>query len=276
MLTLDPDLGLVVLEVRRPTGTGWALPGTFLHEGETLADAVDRSLRIKANVRGLHPRQLHVFDDPDRDDRGWVLSVAHVEVVRPNDWHRGSPTRPDSCRSTLQGVCPTTTSTSSTLAVDHVRSHYADKPDPDGCSATSSRFETCGSRTRRSPGGSCSATPSGVRWSRNSSPLGKRRSAPEGVPQRCSGGTGAQSRLGDGSCETLNRIHRRVPRLHLRAGSCPGVVLTGRLSGAWYPVATRICSGSLVRTSGLMSRESLKEILGVTEQFGRQRRIPNR
>ena len=82
VLTLDPDLGLVVLQVRRDGGTGWALPGTFLYEGETLADAVDRSLRKKANVRGLHPRQLHVFDDPQRDDRGWVLSVAHVEVVQ--------------------------------------------------------------------------------------------------------------------------------------------------------------------------------------------------
>jgi ADP-ribose pyrophosphatase YjhB (NUDIX family) len=82
VLSLDVDLGLVVLEVRRPHGPGWALPGTFLHERETLADAVDRSLRQKANVRGLQPRQLHVFDDPDRDERGWVLSVAHVEVVR--------------------------------------------------------------------------------------------------------------------------------------------------------------------------------------------------
>src|SRR6476619_5400804 len=83
VLTLDTALGLGVLQVRRPRGAGWALPGTFLHEGETLADAVDRSLRDKANVRGLHPRQLHVFDDPTRDDRGWVLSVAHVQVVRP-------------------------------------------------------------------------------------------------------------------------------------------------------------------------------------------------
>ena len=82
VLTLDPEQGLVVLEVRRPHEAGWALPGTFLHEGEVLADAVDRSLRDKANVRGLHPRQLHVFDDPNRDDRGWVLSVAHVDVVR--------------------------------------------------------------------------------------------------------------------------------------------------------------------------------------------------
>src|SRR6476660_6476404 len=82
VLALDSDLGLVVLEVRRPHEAGWALPGTFLHEGEVLADAVDRSLRDKVNVRGLHPRQLYVFDDPNRDDRGWVLSVAHVDVVQ--------------------------------------------------------------------------------------------------------------------------------------------------------------------------------------------------
>ena len=60
----------------------WRLPGTFLREGETLADAVLRSLLEKAGVSGLHPRQLHVFDRPDRDDRGWVLSVAHLDVVR--------------------------------------------------------------------------------------------------------------------------------------------------------------------------------------------------
>jgi ADP-ribose pyrophosphatase YjhB (NUDIX family) len=57
------------------------LPGTFLHEGERLADAVLRSLRDKAGVTGLDPRQLHVFDEPDRDDRGRVLSVAHVVTV---------------------------------------------------------------------------------------------------------------------------------------------------------------------------------------------------
>lgn len=59
----------------------WRLPGTFLHPGETLSDAVLRSLREKAGVEGLRPRQLHVFDAPGRDDRGWVLSVAHLDVV---------------------------------------------------------------------------------------------------------------------------------------------------------------------------------------------------
>lgn len=59
----------------------WALPGSFLRERERLADAVLRSLREKAGISGRVPRQLHVFDDPARDDRGWVLSVAHVDVV---------------------------------------------------------------------------------------------------------------------------------------------------------------------------------------------------
>jgi hypothetical protein len=57
------------------------LPGTFLHEHETLAEAVRRSLADKAGLRGVVPEQLHVFDALDRDDRGWVLSVAHLATV---------------------------------------------------------------------------------------------------------------------------------------------------------------------------------------------------
>lgn len=79
-LTYDENRGLEVLVVKRPEG-GWALPGTFLHENEVLAVAVQRALVDKAGVRGLDPWQLKVFDALDRDDRGWVLSVAHVCVI---------------------------------------------------------------------------------------------------------------------------------------------------------------------------------------------------
>lgn len=48
---------------------------------ETLADAVMRSLLDTAGVAGNRPSQLRVFDAPGRDDRGWVLSVAHLDVV---------------------------------------------------------------------------------------------------------------------------------------------------------------------------------------------------
>jgi 8-oxo-dGTP diphosphatase len=83
VLTLA-DGAVCVLLVRRSEGHQhgrWALPGTFLRERETLAEAALRSLREKAGISGRVPRQLQVFDDPARDDRGWVLSVAHVDVV---------------------------------------------------------------------------------------------------------------------------------------------------------------------------------------------------
>ena len=60
---------------------GFALPGTFVHEREHLHDAVLRSLRHKAGITGREPEQLKVFDDPDRDPRGWVVTVAHLDVV---------------------------------------------------------------------------------------------------------------------------------------------------------------------------------------------------
>lgn len=84
LLTPDPDHGLMVLEVKRQDGPGWALPGTFLWKGERLADAVRRSLGTKAGLQGVQPHQMQVFDDPERDDRGWVLAVAHWAVVTPD------------------------------------------------------------------------------------------------------------------------------------------------------------------------------------------------
>jgi 8-oxo-dGTP diphosphatase len=82
VLTVWRDkLCVLAVEHTRAPGFDWALPGTFLHEGERLAEAVLRSLRDKAGISGRTPKQLYVFDDPDRDPRGRVLSVAHVDVV---------------------------------------------------------------------------------------------------------------------------------------------------------------------------------------------------
>jgi 8-oxo-dGTP diphosphatase len=82
VLTLEAVRGLSVVLTTNDSGP--RLPGTFLRTGETLKDAVARSLRNKAGVEGLTPAQLHVFDDPRRDDRGWVLSVAHLDTVSPD------------------------------------------------------------------------------------------------------------------------------------------------------------------------------------------------
>jgi ADP-ribose pyrophosphatase YjhB (NUDIX family) len=136
VLTVSPDHQLSVLLVRRSGAHkrgAWQLPGTFLHPGETLAEAALRALADKAGISGLDPIQLAVFDDPRRDDRGWVLSVAHLDVV---PWDRvasagQSPGAP-------MHVAPL--SDAHDLAFDHdrivdlavtrLRSEYDSSPDP--------------------------------------------------------------------------------------------------------------------------------------------------
>ncbi len=131
LLTVDPaDPELLVLQVRRIDGPGWALPGTFLHHGERLAEAVERSLRTKADVRGLRPRQLHVYDDPARDNRGWVLSVAHVEVVPIRRLDSRTPGQTRLVPVTRPGRLGYGHAEIVARAVADVRDHYAERPDP--------------------------------------------------------------------------------------------------------------------------------------------------
>jgi len=133
-----PDGGsqLAVLQVRRSGSHqhgSWALPGTFLHERERLIDAVHRSLRYKAGIDGVAPTQLHVFDDPDRDERGWVLSVAHldalphaqlVDALRARDDIRLAP-------ASAPGPLPYDHTHILTQAVTHLQRRYDANPDPD-------------------------------------------------------------------------------------------------------------------------------------------------
>lgn len=118
---------LWVLLVRTSSGEQ-RLPGTFLHEGETLERAVRRSLRDKAGVRANDPQQLHVFDDPRRDDRGRVLSVAFLDAL-PAD--QIVPTR--STQLVPVDKLPRLSYDHNTIiafAVDRLRADYAAKPDP--------------------------------------------------------------------------------------------------------------------------------------------------
>ena len=129
---------LGILLVRRPPQSvgalaGWALPGTFLHEGETLAEAVRRSLEVKAGVTGREPQQLRVFDDPARDDRGWVLSVAHLDVLAFDDLERlrePSNTRIAALPSRLR--LPYDHLAIIDLATERLRLEYRTHPDPRG------------------------------------------------------------------------------------------------------------------------------------------------
>ena len=135
VLTVPDDGTLSVLLTATNATAGsaepeWRLPGTFLHAGETLADAVLRALREKAGITGLRPRQLHVFDAPGRDSRGWVLSVAHLDAVPASRIQLSD-------RTALAGV-----EALPALAYDHhaivaaavaaLRAEYRRSPDPAG------------------------------------------------------------------------------------------------------------------------------------------------
>jgi len=128
---------LSVLLVRRPAGVSgptWALPGTFLHQGERLADAVTRSLTQKAGVTGGPPAQLVVFDDPDRDDRGWVLSVAHLAVIpyaALADALRAEPDRVRLAPVSRPGPLPYDHAAIVAAARKELRRRYVDRPDPE-------------------------------------------------------------------------------------------------------------------------------------------------
>ena len=58
-----------------------ALPGRFVRERQTLEDAARDALGIKLGVKYATFEQLHVFDNPYRDPRGWVMSVAHMGML---------------------------------------------------------------------------------------------------------------------------------------------------------------------------------------------------
>jgi ADP-ribose pyrophosphatase YjhB (NUDIX family) len=135
LLTLDPELGLAVLEVydegNDQRDPGWALPGTFMKVDETLAYAVQRSLDEKAKVIGVRPRQLHVFDDIERDKRGRVLTVAHIAVVRAEQLaSRAKSTRlmpaeaPGELNFDHEDIIK--------RAVEDIRARYQTQPDPEG------------------------------------------------------------------------------------------------------------------------------------------------
>ncbi len=131
VLTLDPDLGLAVLEVRRAPGTGWALPGHFCMRAKRSPSPSIGHCASRPTSAGLHPRQLHVFDDPTRDDRGWVLSVAHVDVVQLDQLASRNTATTRLVPVESPGRLPYDHASIIAGAVEHIRSRYVGKPDPD-------------------------------------------------------------------------------------------------------------------------------------------------
>lgn len=68
----------IVLVKRRFEPMGWALPGGFLDEGETLEEACRREVREETGLAIDELRQMHTYSDPQRDPRHHTVTTVFV------------------------------------------------------------------------------------------------------------------------------------------------------------------------------------------------------
>ena len=83
-----PDKELRVLLIQRgghPYIGQWALPGGFVKPEETVGEAAYRELLEETGVMESHLEQLYTFSKPGRDPRTWVISCAHMALIKAGD-----------------------------------------------------------------------------------------------------------------------------------------------------------------------------------------------
>ena len=85
LLTIKDERLMVAVHEREnaPFKGKLALPGGYVHTDEDgdAFDAAVRVLRDKTSIAPPYLEQLLTFAGPDRDPRGWSLSVAHYALV---------------------------------------------------------------------------------------------------------------------------------------------------------------------------------------------------
>lgn len=72
---------LLVHRTNEPYSGKWALPGGFLHEGESLSDCSVRILKEKVGLENPFMEQLYTFGAPDRDPREHIVSVTYFILI---------------------------------------------------------------------------------------------------------------------------------------------------------------------------------------------------
>jgi 8-oxo-dGTP diphosphatase len=67
-----------VLVKRRNAPLGWALPGGFVDDGETVEAAAEREAKEETGLNVRLVRQFHVYSEPGRDPRGHTITVVFI------------------------------------------------------------------------------------------------------------------------------------------------------------------------------------------------------
>jgi 8-oxo-dGTP diphosphatase len=85
----------IVLVRRKYPPLGWALPGGFVDQGETVEHAAVREALEETGLQVELDRQFHVYSDPSRDSRRHTVSV--VFAGRASGVPKGSDDAAEAC-----------------------------------------------------------------------------------------------------------------------------------------------------------------------------------
>lgn len=83
-----PEKTLQILLIKRyeePYNEFWSLPGGFVDHDKNLDDCAREKLYAKTGIKNLYIEQLYTYGDTNRDERGRVVSVAYLALVKKSD-----------------------------------------------------------------------------------------------------------------------------------------------------------------------------------------------
>ncbi|MGX7196778.1 NUDIX domain-containing protein [Enterococcus olivae] len=74
---------LLIQRKGQPYRHSWALPGGFITPNESTGQSVIRETKEETGVTisAQNIEQLHTFSRPDRDPRGWVITVSYLAFI---------------------------------------------------------------------------------------------------------------------------------------------------------------------------------------------------
>jgi len=81
--------GVSVVLIQRkyePFKNGWALPGGFVLEDESLETAVKRELLEETGIEVNYLEQLYSFGEPQRDPRQRIIAIAYFGLVKTSQF----------------------------------------------------------------------------------------------------------------------------------------------------------------------------------------------
>jgi ADP-ribose pyrophosphatase YjhB (NUDIX family) len=85
------DNGIVLIKRKNPP-YGWALPGGFVDNGESLEEAAIREALEETSLTVTLTRQLHTYSDPRRDPRFHTISTVFIATAAGNPVGRDDAT----------------------------------------------------------------------------------------------------------------------------------------------------------------------------------------